>query len=137
MTPPTIFLTAIAHAFSAIGLYSEGHAAREKSLEVSMKALDVLFKTAETPTFSFVHGEVIFGTEPLREMRDWALAKRLAGRQIQRIEFHRGVSREELSLFLVRLAASGEGQFWSTDSNEFQFIRFGPVSMKGGSSHWW
>jgi HD-GYP domain-containing protein (c-di-GMP phosphodiesterase class II) len=131
MTGPAIFLTAIAHAFSAIGLYGEGHPAREKSLELSLKALDALFNATETPTFSFVHGDVIFGTQPLRELKGWALTKRFAGREIQRIEFHRGVDKEELSLFLIRLAASGEGRMWSSDTDEFRFIRFGPVSMKG------
>jgi HD-GYP domain-containing protein (c-di-GMP phosphodiesterase class II) len=131
MTPPTIFLTALAHAFSAIGLYGEGHPAREKSLDLSMKALDVLFNTVNSPTFSFVHGEVIFGTQPLRDLKGWALAGRLQKREIQRIQFNRGVGREELSLFLVRLSGAGEGRFWSTDSDEFRYMRFGPVSMKG------
>ncbi len=131
MSPAVIFLNALAHAFSAVGLYAEGHPARVRSMEVTFKALEALFKKTASPAFSFIHDQVIYGDKPLREMRNWALADRLSGRQIERIEFARGVKPEELVRFLERLAAGGgvEERFWSTDSTEYRFIRFGPIQM--------
>lgn len=137
MSPAAVFLNALAHAFSSVGLYGEGHPARVRSLDVTYRALEVLMKETVRPTFSFLHGQVVYEDQPLREMRDWPLAERFARRKIERIEFTRGVTREELNLFLVRLAAGGgaEERLWSSDSSEFRFIRFGPLMMGDEEQH--
>jgi putative nucleotidyltransferase with HDIG domain len=132
MRPPVIFLNALAHAFSAVGLYSEGHPARAKSLELSVRALEMLFQTDPRPTFSFLKDQVVYGREPLRELKNWGLAGRLKAREIERIEFSRGIEATELDRFLVQLAVGGgeDARFWSSDHPDFRCMRFGPLSMK-------
>jgi putative nucleotidyltransferase with HDIG domain len=89
------------------------------------------------PEFSFLGDEVVYGHHPLREMRDWEWAARLAAAGVQRLEFAADVSRDDFEQFLegvvARLTLS------AIDSIEARpaagigsaSIRFGALGIRG------
>jgi len=125
------FLHALSHSLSAIGLYTDGHPAREKALTEAYETLIALQEEGETSVFTFLDDEVVAGQTPLRELRNWALAARLSAVGVERIEIQAGVTREELAGFVLTLAECLAGRSEVTDirSGEFENIRFGPVSL--------
>ena len=57
------------------------------------------------PVFTFLDDEVIFGRDPLRDLKDWDWGRRLVAAGIQRLEFERKVSRDEFESFLEEILA--------------------------------
>ncbi len=100
MAIATDFLNALAHAFSAISLYPEGHTAREKAVDEAYQKLADLLQEEPNPVYSFLGVEVVYCEAPLREMRNWEWSRRMAGIGIQRLEFNRAATRDELDQFL-------------------------------------
>ncbi|MFC1545653.1 HD-GYP domain-containing protein [Gemmatimonadota bacterium] len=129
------FLHSLAQALSTIGLYAGEHPARVGALAKLHETLVELLDENERPSFTFFREEVIYIDSPLRELKGWALSKRLSESSIERIEFTPGVSVEELGEFIVEL------HLYMTDKKEvddssldtFAHIRFGSVSLLEGS----
>lgn len=133
MRPPARFLTALAQALSTMGLYEEGHPARERSAATVHERLLELQEDEATSEFSFLEGEVIHGDRPLRELRDWDWAERLARIGVERLEFTGKVSRDDLDYFLEDLLARLADR--PTPSAEVRqmretSIRYGLVQMR-------
>lgn len=101
------FLRAMAQALSAMSLYQEGHPARNEALDRAHGALrDHLGQSGDEERFSFLDEEVIWGDRQLRELQDWPWSRLLPNADVERIEFERGVGRDEL----VRLLETVRGR---------------------------
>lgn len=109
-TPAAVdFLLVLARTLSVLGLYPDGHAARERLLDETDEKLRRVLEDATPVTFGFLDTEVVFQGLPLRELRDWEWAARLPAAGVQSLEIHEGVTRGELEEFLDVVAA-GLGQ---------------------------
>ena len=71
MSDPARFLNAFAQALSVMTLYPEGHPSRERMVDGAFEDLDGLFGDGLLPRFTFLAGEVIYGRQPLRDLRGW------------------------------------------------------------------
>lgn len=136
MSDPIRFLQAFAHAASIMSLYPPGHPARERAVDEAYQALEALITEAVLPTFTFLEEEVVFGREPLRELKAWEWGRRLAQAGIQRMEVRRRVSRDEFDGFLEEVLARVADEPTSTAANREMRdlgIRFGAVGLQGPS----
>ena len=134
MSGPVEFLTAVAQALSALALYPEGHGTRERALDVVFARLQDLLAEDPAPQFSFLGDEVVFGDRPLRDLRDWDWSRRLADAGVQRVQFDRTATRDELEDFLDQALA--RLTLRALDSSEARptrttGIRFGAVGIRG------
>lgn len=98
-SPPVRFLHALANVVSTAGLYKAGHPAMERAFESLGRELEELRREGGACVFSFLDGEVIYGTEPLRELRKWPWSRRLAEVGVERLELRPGVRPEEMRAF--------------------------------------
>lgn len=87
-----------------MALYGDGHPARERSLDEVWAALQGLLELDSHPVFSFLDEDVVYGEQPLRDLRNWTLARHLAKNEIQRVEIFEGVTRDEFYRFLKEVA---------------------------------
>src|SRR5580704_19461451 len=94
------FLNGFAQAISTMGLYAEGHPARERVIDASYGLLRRLQEKDPTPQFSFLGLDVIYGQVALRELKEWDWGLRLAEAGVQRLEFAAAVERAEFEGFL-------------------------------------
>lgn len=134
MTHAADFLNTFAQAISALSLYPEGHRSRERALDQVHRKLGDLLAEDASPNFSFVGGEVVYGNRPLRELRDWDWSQRLAGVGIERLQFDRTTTRDELEAFLDELLA--RLTLRAADTAEARQmrpsgIRFGTLGIRG------
>lgn len=127
MSAPARFLTVLGHAFSALGLYTSGHPAREKPLQQAYESLTVMLTEDRHVKYSFIEDEVVFGDRPLREMKGWAPARRLIAAGVERIEFTAGLTRTEFDAFLTAVTARSAASREDTplDPLNFRHIQFG------------
>ena len=93
MTDPAGFLHAFAQALSAMTLYPGGHPSRGRAIDAAHRGLDGLVDT-QPAVFTFLDGDVIYGREQLRDMKEWDWARRLVAAGVERLEFKRRVGRE-------------------------------------------
>jgi putative nucleotidyltransferase with HDIG domain len=134
MSQPVDFLNAFAHALAIMTLYPEGHPSREKSIETAFELLQSLTHTGTRPTFTFLDEEVVYGKDPLRELKAWEWSDRLVAAGIQRLEFERQLSRDEFENFLqeilARLMVTAIG---TSEQRQLRPIgvRFGAVGIQG------
>src|SRR5258708_1333331 len=130
---PPRFLNAFAQAPAAMALYRDGHPARARAPDVAHQQIQDLQADASRPLFSFLGDEVVFGRQPLRELKAWDWGKRLAQAGIQRLEFEAKVSREDFEGFLEEVMARLTLSAISTDARQMRHssIRFGAVGLKG------
>lgn len=105
MSDPAAFLTAFAHVLGILTLYPEGHPRREGAIDAAFDQLDQLTGGVRKPTFTFLEDEVIYGREPLRELKSWEFGRRLADAGIQRLEFEERVTRDQFEGFLHEVLA--------------------------------
>ena len=133
MSEPARFLTAFAHALATMALYHDGHPARERAVDDAYQPLFDLQSRASRQAFTFLGGEVLHGSEPVRELRGWEWSERLVAAGVQRLEFDEAVTRDELEALLeevlARLTLSG------ADSPEARQMRrararFGVVGLR-------
>jgi putative nucleotidyltransferase with HDIG domain len=134
MSDPARFLNSFSHALAVMTLYPEGHPSREKAVDVAFQELSDLTATSAHPSFTFLDDEVVFGREPLRELKSWDWGRRLAAAGIQRLELERRVSREEFEGFLQEILA--RLTLSTIDTSEARQmrplgIRFGAVGVLG------
>ncbi len=100
MSDPGDFLKALAQTLAAMSLYPEGHSSREGALDSAYEKLSDLLSADGNPVYSFIGEEVVYRDVPIREMRNWEWATRLSGIGVQRLEFDRSATREQLEEFL-------------------------------------
>jgi putative nucleotidyltransferase with HDIG domain len=134
MTAAVAFLSALAQALSALALYPEGHRIRERALDTLYEKLRDLLDLDPEPVYSFLGDEVVYGHVPLRELRGWEWAGRLASIGIQRLQFDTTATRDELEDFLDQVLA--RLTLRAVDTAEVRQmrpsgIRFGAVGLKG------
>jgi putative nucleotidyltransferase with HDIG domain len=136
MSDPAGFLNSFAQAIAIMTLYPEGHPSRERAIDAAYQLLDGLCSDKAAPVFTFVEDEVVYGREPLRELKDWGWARRLADAGIQRLEFERRVTRDEFETFLDEvLARLTLSAIDTTERRQVQSlgVRFGAVGIHGQS----
>lgn len=114
MTVEADFLISLGQVLSAAGLYGERHPAFRSAADEALDSLLVLLEAEANPRYSFLDGEIIFANRRLRELRDWGWARALAECGAERMEFTRGVERQEFDRFLAYLLRSPDG----TDRDE-------------------
>jgi putative nucleotidyltransferase with HDIG domain len=137
VSEPTRFLTAFAQSIATMALYGPTHPARQRAVDGAYRILRDLQAHDARPEFSFLGDEVVYGNLPLREMRDWEWASRLAAAGVQRLEFAPSVSREEFEQFLegvvarltVAMVDTAELRQGSAAGNSS--IRFGVLGIRG------
>lgn len=134
------FLNSLAQALSAMRLYGEKHAARQRATGKAYDAVVDLLQAQQPSTFSFLDEEVIFANEPLREMKTWKWARPLARVGVERLEVQAGVRRDEFEGFLARLRNRlDHGPEVALDGGgSFPHINFGQISLQseGGKGGW-
>jgi len=128
------FLNAFAQAISALALYPEGHSSRERALDHAYQKLADLLAEDSTPRYSFLADEVVYGKSPLREMRGWEWSSRLSRVGIQRLEFDRSTTREDIEAFLEDVQALMGGTGLNTaEARQMRpsGIRWGEIGIRG------
>jgi putative nucleotidyltransferase with HDIG domain len=116
----------LARAMSAVGLYQQGHPARERALEEAAQLLE----GTGTSSATFLDGDVVIDGVPQPEFRDWSWGRRLEKAGIQRIEVVGNVLRTDLDAFLnavLERLASSEG---AAEEARFGALRYGPVGVE-------
>ena len=68
-----------------MALYGPSHPARTRAVDASYRILRELQVHDARPEFSFLGDEVVYGQHPLREMRDWEWAARLAAAGVHEV----------------------------------------------------
>lgn len=128
------FLNAFAQSLATMALYTDGHPARERTIDHSFEQLKRLQETNPSPQFSFLGLDVIYGQIALRELKDWDWGLRLANAGVQRLEFPPGVTRDEFESFLsevlgrISLVAADSA---SRSSERRSTIKFGAIGVRG------
>jgi putative nucleotidyltransferase with HDIG domain len=129
------FLTAFAQAVATMVLYEEGHPARERALDAAYQPLADLQSSSPRQVFTFLGGEVVHGSEPVRELRGWEWGARLVAAGVQRLELDEAVSRDELlelmDEILARLSLSASADSPETRQLRRSRIRIGTVGVRG------
>ena len=128
------FLNSFAQAISTMGLYAEGHPARERVVDASFEQLRLLQEKDPSPQFSFLGLDVIYGQSALRELKEWDWGLRLANAGVQRLEFASTVDREEFEGFLEDVLARlsmGWVDSATRSPERRSTIKFGAIGVKG------
>jgi putative nucleotidyltransferase with HDIG domain len=128
------FLNALAQALSALSLYPEGHASRERALDQAYVRLDDLLGRDRNPVFTFLGDAVVYDNRPLREMKKWEWSKRLSDLGIQRLEFDPTATREDLEELLDTTLARLNMRFIDTSEARQMRpsgIKWGEIGIKG------
>jgi putative nucleotidyltransferase with HDIG domain len=135
MSEPVRFLTSFAQSVATMALYGPSHPARRRAVDASYRLLRDLQAHEAQPEFSFLGDEVVYGHHPLREMRDWEWAARLAAAGVQRLEFAAEVSRDDFEQFLdgvvARLTVSSIESAEARPGAAPSSIRYGPLGIRG------
>src|SRR5258708_39071618 len=105
MSAPARFRAAFAQALAGMALYAAHHPARERAIDLAYDELRGLQADTAQPLFTFLGDEVVFGRQPLREMKAWDWGTRLANAGIQRLEFQDTVTRDDFEEFLEEVLA--------------------------------
>jgi putative nucleotidyltransferase with HDIG domain len=134
MKDPVRFLNAFAHALAVMTLYPELHPSRESAIDAAYQELEDLTTETQRPSFTFLEDEVIYGREPLRDLKGWSWSRRLAAAGVQRLEFERHVNRDEFEGFLQEILARLTLSAIDTSENRQMRqlgVRFGAVGLRG------
>ena len=137
MSDPVTFLISLGQVLATLGLYDEGHPARQRALGQSHETLLRLLEEETDCRFSFLAGEVVYGNRVLREFREWEWAGRLAEVGVERLEFIAPVSFEDFERFLCtvydRLKGDGQSPLLAP-VHAPTGIRYGRVAIAGESA---
>jgi putative nucleotidyltransferase with HDIG domain len=132
------FLTAFSQALSTMGLYGDEHPATARAQEAALDRIRELQESAPKVQFTFLAGEVLFGTEPVHELEGWEWSNRLVKAGIERIEFLDTVQPEQFARFLSHLTMRLGIRPGSTNDDLWQMgdssIRFGQIALAEGLS---
>ena len=137
MSAPVALLNAMAQALSTMALYGAGHPMRGRVIATCHGRLRELQAADPLPLFSFLDGEVVYGTQPLHEMRYWQWAARLSAAGVQRLEFTGAVTPAELEELLERLLSRLGGSGGASEcegTTRAGGVRFGAVGIRDGAA---
>jgi len=132
--PAADFLTAFGRALSLMGLYQDGHPAREQALDRAHDLLARLQEEDPRPRFTFLGADIVYAERPFRELKQWDWSERLATAGIQRLEFTGPVDREDFEAFVDDAHRLINGDLSSAEIRHSRptAIRFGVVDVSGG-----
>jgi putative nucleotidyltransferase with HDIG domain len=131
---PSKFLNAFAQALSAMTLYPGAHPSRERAVDAAYEELCGLEAVDQARAYTFLDDEVVYGKQPLREMKSWDWAERLVAAGIQRLEFEQQVGRDQFDAFLEEVLARLTLSSIDTGDNRQMRtlgVRFGAVGLEG------
>ena len=138
----TEFLTTLWRYFSAASLYRPDHPHRRALVAEVHRSLTELLRGDPHPFFSILEGEVVYADSPMRELRAAGWPTRLEEADVGRLEFRRGIEREEVAVFLQAIEERLRGDGAETaaappgaataDAPAFQLAhaRFGPLGFR-------
>jgi putative nucleotidyltransferase with HDIG domain len=138
----TGFLTTLWRYFSAASLYRSDHPHRRALVAEVHRSLTDLLSFDPRPSFSILEGEVVYADSPLRELRAAGWPARLEEAHVGRLEFRRGIERDEVAALLeaIEERLRGEGAeatgsppgAATPDAPTFQLAhaRFGPLGFR-------
>lgn len=132
LSPPVRLLQELANLLSKASLYPPGHPAREETFEALCQAFAALREPGTPALFSFVDGEVIYGSQPLTELKNWPWSHRLAELGIGRLELDPQADAPELRSFVQRLLDRLGIEEATTELAPHPHIRFGAVEVRAG-----
>lgn len=133
---PARFLAALSQALSTLGLYGDDHPAAVRAVEGAVERLADLQSSTPKLQFTFLPGEVLFGSEAIPAMEGWEWSSRLIDAGVERIECTGPVQVEEFGRFLSTLAGRlgirsvSSTDLWQTGESS---LRFGQVELEGGA----
>ncbi|MDQ3223508.1 MAG: hypothetical protein M3Q75_08590, partial [Gemmatimonadota bacterium] len=104
MSTPIRFLAALSQALSTMSLYGDDHPATARSLDAALERLQELQEPDPSLQFTFLSGEVLFGSEVVPELESWEWTARLVKAGVERIEFLNPVEAHLFGRFLSHLA---------------------------------
>jgi putative nucleotidyltransferase with HDIG domain len=132
MTDPTRFLAAFSQALSTTGLYGDEHPATDRAVETALERLTDLQSSEPRLQFTFLNGEVLFGTETVPSLESWEWCSRLIKAGVERLEFTDRVDIDHFTKFLAHLAVrlgirnAPSGDLWQMGESA---IRFGQITV--------
>jgi putative nucleotidyltransferase with HDIG domain len=132
MTDPFRFLAALSQALSTMGLYGDEHPATARAVDTALERLGELQDPYPSVQFTFLSGEVLFGSEAVPELEGWEWSGRFIKAGLERIEFLDKVEPEQFGRFLshaaVRLGvrSASSADLWQMGESP---IRFGQVTL--------
>jgi cyclic di-GMP phosphodiesterase len=133
MSEPVRFLNSFAHGLSVMTLYPEGHPSRDTAIDAAYRELSDLTASGQPPVFTFLGGDVIYGRQSLRDLKEWSWGPRLAAAGIQRLEFERRLNRDEFESLLQEILARLTLSLIDTSEQRFTRplgVRFGTVGIR-------
>lgn len=131
------FLTTLSQALSTMSLYGDEHPATSRVVDSALERLRELQVSDAKLEFTFLSGEVLFGSEVVQELEGWDWSTRLVNAGVERIEFLSLVEPDQFSRFLSHLAVrlgirpASSADLWQMGESS---IRFGQVSLTEGQS---
>jgi putative nucleotidyltransferase with HDIG domain len=132
MSDPVRFLAALSQALSTMGLYGDEHPATARGVETALERLGELQDPYPNLQFTFLSGEVLFGSDSVAELEGWEWSGRFIKAGIDRIEFIDKVEADQFARFLSHIAVQlGVRSASSTDLWQMgeSPIRFGQVTL--------
>ena len=141
MNTPAKYLTSLAQSLSTMMLYPREHPTWGRAVDASFAQLAELQRENKTPSFSFIGCDVIYGQQPLHELKDWPWAEKLADVGVQRLEFGAEVTRSEYEEFVAEVlkrivtSSSGSTTQAAADAGTAGSIRFGAVTVLEGGGY--
>jgi putative nucleotidyltransferase with HDIG domain len=132
MTDPLRFLAAFSQTLSTLGLYGDEHPATQRAIDSALERLHELQSSDPKLQFTFLTGEVLFGTETVPSLESWEWCTRFIKAGIERIEFTERVQPDEFIRFLAHLAvrlgirSSATTDLWQMGDSA---IRFGQITV--------
>jgi putative nucleotidyltransferase with HDIG domain len=132
MSEPVRFLAALSQALSTMGLYGDEHPATARAVDTALERLRDIQGSQPKLQFTFLAGEVLFGSEAVPELENWEWSERLIKAGIDRMEFIETVQPEQFGRFLSNLAVrlgirnGSSTDLWQMGESP---IRFGQVTL--------
>lgn len=130
MKDPVRFLAAFSQALSTLGLYGDQHPATARAVDGALERLQELQGSDSQLQFTFLSGEVLFGSETVPTLESWEWCTRLIKAGIERIEFTDTVQPDQFIRFLAHLAvllgirSSSTTDLWQMGESP---IRYGQI----------
>jgi putative nucleotidyltransferase with HDIG domain len=132
MKDPVRFLAAFSQALSTIGLYGDQHPATARAVDTALERLQELQGSDSQLEFTFLSGEVLFGSETVPTLESWEWCIRFIKAGIERIEFTDTVQPDQFIRFLAHLAvllgirSASTTDLWQMGESP---IRYGQVTV--------
>ena len=137
MNDPVKFLTTLSQALATMSLYGDDHPATARVVNSALERLRELQEPEPKLQFTFLSGEVLFGSEVVAELEGWEWSGRLTVAGIERMEFLSRVEADVFGKFLSHIAVrlgirpAATADLWQTGDSS---IRFGQVALKEGET---